>query len=263
MEFQQFSSLQRVRGLRHAITTRGEGASVGDFASLNLGFHVGDDADAVRENRVRVAQSLVYDPRTVVAAQQVHGDAIAVATSQESGRGALDWESAMANTDALIVAEAELPAMILVADCAPILVADPEHNVLAVVHAGWRGAVAGIAGKSVRRMQEMFDTQPQSTLVGIGPCLCNECLEVGEEVATQIESTLGEPQSTFVQREEQWPKPHLNLRELVAHDLEKSGVPRDNIEILNECPRCMNEKYFSHRGQNGKAGRFGLVAWWE
>jgi hypothetical protein len=134
--------------------------------------------------------------------------------------------------------------------------ADPGHNVLAIVHAGWRGAVAGIAGKTMQKMQQEFGSQPQSTLVGIGPCLCVECLEIGAEVAAQIEST-------FLVHEAHQPKPHLDLRSLIAHDLEAQGMPRDNIEILDECPRCANAKYFSHRGQNGSAGRFGIVAWWE
>jgi YfiH family protein len=256
MQLEQFSSLRHVRGLRHAITTREDGASAGAFASLNLAFHVGDDADAVRENRIRLALSLVYDPRTVVAAQQVHGDAIGIVTSDDCGRGALDWESAIPGTDALIVAEPEVPAMILVADCAPLLIADPEHNVLAVVHAGWRGAVAGIAGKTMQRMQQEFGSQPQSTLAGIGPCLCVECLEVGAEVAAQI------PEDAVI-REAKWPKPHLDLQKLIAGDLESAGMPRANIEPMNECPRCLHKKYFSHRGQNGTAGRFALVAWWD
>lgn len=170
-----------------------------------------------------------------------------------SGRGALDFDSAIPDCDALIVAEPKIPVMILVADCAPVLLVDPVRRVLAVVHAGWRGAVAGVTSRTLGEMQKVFGTKTEEVLAAVGPCLCADCFEVGEEVAAQAARTcvIGG-----------YEKPHLDLRALVQHDLKSAGVLAVNVEVLERCPRCENEAFFSHRAQGGKAGRFGLVAWW-
>ncbi|MDQ3813107.1 MAG: polyphenol oxidase family protein, partial [Armatimonadota bacterium] len=179
-----------------------------------------------------------------------------------SGSGAYNWESALPATDALIVQAAQVPVLILVADCAPILLVDPVHRVLAVVHAGWRGAVAGIASRTVARMQTEFGTKAQDVRGGIGPCLCPDCFEVGDEVAQAAAGVAPESIIPAAPQAGQ-DKPLLDLRVLLSDNLREAGVPTDQIEALPHCPRCMNDLFFSHRGQNGMAGRFGLVAWWE
>lgn len=253
----RFEILNAVNDLQHAVTTRVGGVSGGAYESLNLAFHVGDEAEKVRENRRLLASQLGFDPEKLVAAQQVHGVGIAPIGRDEVGRGALDWDSAISNTDALITRERGVPLLILVADCAPILLVDPRQRVLAVVHAGWRGALAGIAGQTVARMASEFGCRAGDVLAGIGPCLCVENLEVGSEVAAQVEAV---DALAVIQREE-WDKPHLDLRGLIARDLERAGVPEANIEAMPFCSRD-DARFFSHRGQNGVAGRFGIVAWW-
>ncbi len=251
----QFPSLASISGLKHALTTRAGGVSNGEFASLNLGFHVGDDLEKVRENRRILARELGFEPQNLVAAQQVHGDAICTVAARDAGRGALDWNSAIEGTDALVTAEGNLPLLILVADCAPILLVDPEKRVLAVVHAGWRGALAGIAGKTVARMQREFDCNAANILAGVGPCLGVENLEIGTEVAAQIESV---DAAAIIGGFE---KPHLDLRGMIARDLTGAGVLETHIEAMPFCP-VEDARFYSHRGQKGAAGRFGIVAWW-
>ncbi len=252
----QFQSLRAIPGLHHAVTTRNGGVSSGEYASLNLAFHVGDEAELVRENRRILARELGFDIRKLVTAQQVHGTKIGFPTWREAGRGALDYESAHPAKDALIVAEKEIPVLILVADCAPILLVDPENQVLAVVHAGWRGALAGIARKTVEHLKFDFGTRPENIVAGIGPCLSIENLEVGEEVAAQVAQVDGKSVVSG------WEKPHLDLRGLIQRDLASAGVRAENIETLPFCSKD-DARFFSHRGQKGVAGRFGIVAWWE
>jgi YfiH family protein len=254
MQFLKFSLLQNIPGLQNSITTRDGGVSQGEYSSLNLAYHVGDDVQAVNTNRRLLANELGYDARQLVAAQQVHGAHAEVVTQEYSGCGALDWDSAIPDCDALIVAEPNIPVLIQVADCAPILLVEPEQKVLAVVHAGWRGAVAGICSKTLSKMQSALGCDPQKVLCGIGPSLCAQCFEVGEEVAAQS------PESAVVGGYE---KPHLDLRAIIRSDLESAGVLSENIEVMNDCPRCNVQTFFSHRRQKGKAGRFGLVAWWQ
>ena len=247
----QFSSFSDISNFRHAISTRDGGFSTGEFNALNLGFHVGDDADAVRRNRRALAEKLGYDARTLVCAQQVHGADCFVAGSSHAGRGALDWESALPATDAIATAQSGLPLMILVADCAPILLADPVARVGAVVHAGWRGALGGVAANAVRQM-ESLGARSTDIRAGIGPCLCARNLEIGSEVADLVEdkSVLEKSGEKFT----------LDLRALIQRDLQSVGV--NQIETLEICPK-EDADFFSHRGQNGRAGRFGIVAWWE
>ena len=252
MQTLQFPALASIPDLRHAVTTRDGGFSTGEFASLNLAFHVGDEADTVKGNRRALADELGYDAAKLVAAQQVHGAHCAVVGADDAGRGALDGESALPATDALVTRESGVPLLILVADCAPIVLVEPRARVLALVHAGWRGARAGVAANAVRAMQSL-GAQTEEILAGIGPCLCARNLEVGAEVADLFEDkTVLEPCG-----EKFW----LDLRALVQRDLNSAGVTR--IETMDACPKEQPENFFSHRGQNGRAGRFGIVAWWE
>ena len=248
----QFSSFSDIPDFRHAVTTRAGGFSVGDFASLNLGFHVGDDAETVRRNRRALADELGFNVGNLVCAQQIHGTQNFVANNSHAGRGALDWDSALPDTDAIITAEANLPLLILVADCAPILLVDPTARIFAVVHAGWRGALGGVAAGAVAKM-ESLGARARNIRAGIGPCLCAANLEIGSEVADLVEdkTVLSVSGEKFT----------LDLRTLVRRDLENAGVNR--IEIMENCPKDENAIFFSHRGQNGCAGRFGIVAWFE
>jgi YfiH family protein len=254
MKFLHFDSMRNISGLRHAVTTREGGVSSREYSRLNLGFHVGDDENCVRQNRALVAEALGYDGSTLVAAQQTHGTKSHIVSREDSGRGAMDLASAIPDCDALIVAEENMPVLIQVADCAPILIADETRHVLAVVHAGWRGAVGKIASQTIAKMQSGFGTRAQNLSVGIGPCLCVQCLEVGEEVAEQA------PENCVLRGRE---KPHLDLRAIIAGDCVAAGVLPARIEAMPNCPRCENETFFSHRAQGGSAGRFGLVAWWQ
>lgn len=257
MNLLRFSHLQHTDALNHAITTRHGGSSTRSYASLNLGFHVGDDEINVQQNRHRVARNLNIDATRVVSMQQTHSANMEIVTRADCGRGALDWQSAISNTDALITDETNLPLLVLVADCAPLLIVDIEDRVLAVVHAGWRGAVSRIASKTVEKMAREFGSKAENLRVGIGPCLCAACFEIGPEVV--IAASAIAP-SSIVQKAD---KSHLDLRQLLRDDLTEHRVLDAHIEILPNCPRCEVESFFSHRGENGKTGRFGLVAWWK
>ena len=257
----QFSSLSGIPHFHHALTTREGGFSGGEFAELNLAFHVGDAAQTVKANRLKLSQILGYDATKLVAAQQVHSARCAVVGADDAGRGALDWDSALPDTDALITRESGVPLLILVADCAPITLVDPTAKIVALVHAGWRGAVAGVAGNAVRQMIEMGADASQIR-AGIGPCLCAENLEVGAEVAALVKDKSAlQPMGQPAQQQQSAEKFRLDLRVLVGRDLQAAGV--QHIETRPECPGRENQRFFSHRGQNGHAGRFGIVAWWD
>ncbi|PQV65121.1 hypothetical protein B1R32_102128 [Abditibacterium utsteinense] len=255
MQLLQFQSLKEIPNLHHAVTTRDGGISSGEYASLNLAFHVGDEPEKVRENRRILSRELGFEIENLVAAQQVHGDGVRIVSTKNQGSGARDFQSAIPNTDALITDKKNLPLLILVADCAPILLVDPKNQVLAVVHAGWRGALAKIASKTVLKMHSNFGSAPEDILAGIGPCLSTENLEIGFEVAAQIEAV---DANAIVSGFE---KPHLDLRGLIERDLQSAGIIPQKMETMLFCTKD-DARFFSHRGQNGVTGRFGIVAWW-
>lgn len=263
----QFASLADVSGLRHAVTTRAGGVSRAPYHSLNLGYHVGDDVARVSENRKTLAAHLGLDANVLVAAQQTHGARTHVVEASCRRRGALSWETAIPDTDALLTCETGVPLFILVADCAPVLLVDARQHALAVVHAGWRGAMARIASQTVQKMQQEFGSLPAEIRAGIGPCLCLPCFEIGDEVAQAARAvnaaSVLKANATRSAAQLLEAKPHLDLRALLRHDLQSAGVREEHTEAMPHCPRCDTAKWFSHRGENGKTGRFGLVAWWE
>lgn len=256
--FDVIAPLQVVPGLRHGISTRRGGVSTGPYAALNLGYHVGDDPAAVTENRRRLGTAAGYDPAALVTARQVHGNAVVRVGVADRGRGAFALADAVPDADGLLTAAAGVPLAILVADCAPVLLADPSRRALAVVHAGWRGALGRIASTAARMLADDPGSDPAGLVAGIGPTLCPDCLEVGEEVAAAVEAVFG---AAVVRRGPA--KPRLDLRAMIAADLAAAGVEADHICAHAACPRCRAETFFSYRGQQQRAGRFALVAWWE
>ncbi len=251
-----FPALSAVPGLRHALSTRAGGVSAGPYATLNLGYHVGDDAARVTDNRRRLAAAAGYPADALVTGRQVHGTALAWATAADRGRGAFGGETALPGVDGLLTAERGVPVAVLVADCAPVALVDPRLRRLAVVHAGWRGALGRIASAAVRALAAA-GSAPADCLAAIGPALCPACLEVGDEVAAQVAPAFPAGVRSTADR------PRLDLHRMITDDLIAAGVPAARIARHPACTRCRPDRFFSHRAQGGQAGRFALLAWWE
>jgi YfiH family protein len=245
-----------VSGLHAVLSTRHGGVSEGPYATLNLGYHVEDDPARVTANRRRLAEAAGYPATALITAAQVHGAAVAWVTAADRGRGALDRDTAVPAVDGLATDAPGTPLAMLVADCAPVLLADPVHRALAVVHAGWRGALGRIVAAGVQMLMARVGSDPAALLAGVGPTLCPACFEVGDEVAA-----LAADWSGAVVRGAA--KPHLDLRAVLRADLAVAGVPADQVWLHPACPCCQTARFFSYRGQGGPSGRFSLTAWWE
>jgi YfiH family protein len=162
----------------HGFFTRAGGVSAGRFASLNCSLSGRDDADAVRENRRRAADSLGLPPAALVGLTQVHG--IAVATLAEP------WpEDARPQADALVTDRPGLLLGIVTGDCAPILFADAEAGVVGAAHAGWRGAVAGVIEATLDAM-EALGARRARIAAAIGPCIAQPSYEVGPDLRDAV-----------------------------------------------------------------------------
>jgi YfiH family protein len=164
------SSLLDVAGVRHAFFTRNGGVSQGVYASLNVGLGSNDDPDAVRENRRRCAGH--FGAESVVTAYQVHSAMALVADG--------DWPAGPPQADGVVSATSGVVCGALAADCAPILLADPQARVVAAAHAGWKGALTGVVEATVARM-ESLGADRNRLRAAVGPCIGQQSYEVGIE----------------------------------------------------------------------------------
>ena len=177
-------------GAEVLVTTSGGGVSAGPYESLNLSLSVQDEPGAVLENRRRMAAAAGADLSDFVFARQVHSGRAQVVTAADRGRGALRLDDAVPETDALVTGDEGVVLAILVGDCVPIVAYDPQARVLACVHAGWRGTVAGIGPATLDAMAGL-GARPERVLAGIGPAIAPDRYQVGEDVATEVRRYFG------------------------------------------------------------------------
>ena len=233
-------------GLRHGVTTRAGGVSAGPYASLNLGASVGDDRDAVQENRARLARSLGFEPDRMVTTGQIHGKDVLVVDEQVAA------SPTVRRADILVTREPGILLMQRFADCVPLLLWHEEASVVSVAHAGWRGTAIGVAQRAVESVTELGGS-PEGLRVGIGPSIGPCCFEVGDEVVEQI------PGAQDTSAPGPNGRPHVDLWELNRRQCVAAGVPAERIAVSTICTRCHPDTYFSHRALGYPAGRFGAV----
>ncbi|GAA2984593.1 hypothetical protein LV75_005431 [Actinokineospora diospyrosa] len=227
------------------VTTREGGASTAPYDTFNLGDHVGDDPAAVSANRDRLAGELGLPADHLVWMEQVHGRTVGVVTGPV--------EDKLEATDAVVTARPGLALVVLVADCVPVLLADPEAGVVGAVHAGRVGARVGVIPAALEAMAGA-GADVQRVEVLLGPSICGECYEVPQDMQTDVEKHL--PGTACRTRKG---TPGLDLRAGLWRQLADAGVARIGMD-----PRCTNEDraLFSHR-REGTTGRLAAVTWVE
>jgi YfiH family protein len=171
------------------VTTRAGGVSAGVYQSLNLSLGVGDDADRVVENRRRAAAAVGLGLDHVVFAHQVHGRDVAVVTADDRGRGTRTIDDAPA-ADALVTATPDVGLAVMVGDCVPLVLYDPDAHVAAAVHAGWRGTVARVTDVALDAMAGL-GAEPGRVLAGMGPAIAADRYQVGPEVVDAARDCFG------------------------------------------------------------------------
>ncbi len=228
------------RRVRAVCTTRRGGVSSAPWNDLNLGLHVGDDADCVRRNRARVvaALGLPAEPDWI---RQTHSTQV-VTLERESSRDA----------DAAVTREPGRVAAVMIADCLPILVASRDGGEVAAIHAGWRGLAAGVVEAALARIESV----PAELSAWIGPGISREYFEVGDEVREAFAARLDQVAEYF--------EPHgpghwlCDLPGLAGYVLERAGV----AEISRD-PHCTHRdrgQFFSYR-RDGVTGRMAALIW--
>ncbi len=245
-----FEHLADQAGLSHAIFTRHGGVSHPPFATLNLSRSVGDVPEAVAENHRRATATLGIALERLCTSWQVHGAQALVLDQPNWG------ERPLPQADILLTNQPDVWLSMRFADCVPILLYDPVHQAAGLAHAGWRGTLAGAARAAVVAMSAAFGSRPADLLAGIGPAIGPCCYRVGPEVAEAFTRAFG-PEATAWLRLADGGGPHLDLWESNRAQLVAAGVRQ--IEVAALCTAHLRHEFFSHRGERGRTGRFGVV----
>jgi YfiH family protein len=213
---------------------------------FNLGFNRGEDEKIIIERREKVAQAFSVEVQRLVCVRQVHSDRVIWVDEKVFSSG-IDYVIAQENADGLVTA---LPDVLLAtshADCVPILLADPEHRVVAVIHAGWKGTASAIVINALELMKKHVNTCLSRCTAAIGPSASGCCYQVGEELEPHFKLVLKRVGLGFSTRLD---LPEINQKLLFSAGLRASAVDKATI-----CTICGDEPFFSHRRQGEAAGR--------
>lgn len=244
------SALLESMGVPHAFSTRLGGISPPPFDRLNLGNPNGcpvqDDCQRIWENYRLLRAGIGCEGRQLARVHQVHGSDLVQVR---------DGHDPAVKADALLTRDAKWLVSVRVADCVPVLVCSDDGKTVAAVHAGWRGVVAGIAGKAIAAVKLSGESGVGVT-VAIGPCISGDAFEVGPEVLEEFARCLGAdaPISRRVGG-----KGYVDLREAIRRQALAAGVPAGRIDTTDRCTYRHAEEFFSHRRENGITGRMAAI----
>lgn len=237
----KFESFRKYKNITHFVTTK-EG-----WVSGNKPRFTGDQESAYADFRKELAVSGEWNVDQFIFPRQTHSDHVAVAGS-ENRTHAID------DTDALITNEPGIFVCVQTADCVPVLLYDPQKKVVAAVHAGWKGTISKIVQKTVSRMIEKYDSNPDDIIAGIGPSIHMHAYEVGPEVVEAVEVSFSNSPVLL--------KPSLNaghayfdLWEANKTVLMESGIQEENIELMGLCSFEHADLFYSARRDGAETGR--------
>lgn len=248
IKYYRFSSFENA-GLYHAVFTRRGGVSPTPWHSLNFGASVGDDSKRVLHNRERALTSLNIRTEGVYDLYQVHSTKI-ITTDSPLLPGAPHLKA-----DAIITNRPNITLMMRFADCVPILLFDPINRAIGIAHAGWIGTVDKIAAKTVKEMAVRFGSNPRDIIAALGPSIGPDHYSVGNDVIDRVRRSFTNQADELINCIQG--KTYFDLWKANRLALAESGV--QHIEECNLCTCCNLEDWYSHRGEHGKTGRFGVV----
>ena len=244
-QFESFIGLP----IKHGIFLRHGGCSPKPFDSLNLSTTVGDSRENVIRNRNSILTALNIDDNRFFDVWQVHSSKV-IMTDRPRNR-----DENYLRGDAIITKTRNIALLMRFADCVPILLMDPVNHAIGIVHAGWIGTLNKIVQKTVRDFINYFHSDPKKLRAGIGPSIGVDHYEIGKEVADKAQKVFPKNWNEIIQNRKG--SLFLDLWKANESSLQEIGV--EQIEIAGICTVCHIDDFFSHRGENGKTGRFGAL----
>jgi polyphenol oxidase len=225
----------KANGIAHGFFLRTGGTSEGIYASLNCGRGSADEKHRVEENRARVAAKLGAEPARLTGPKQAHtARALIVAAPWKPGEAP--------EADAVVTNVPGLAISVLTADCAPVLLADPEAGVIAAAHAGWKGAKGGIVESTIAAM-ESLGARADRISAAIGPAISQTAYEVSPEFKEAFLADGEANERHFTQPA--GGKPHFNLPSYVRQRILSKSVA--NIQDIGACTYQNESILFSYR----------------
>lgn len=237
----------------HGFSTRIGGVSQGQYATMNFTFTRGDKQEHVMENYFRVAGVLDVDVDQMVLSFQTHTTNVRKVTREDGGKGIVRTRD-YRDVDGLIT---DVPGITLVtfyADCVPLYFLDPVHRAVGLSHSGWRGTVGRMGKVTLEAMAKEYGTNPRDVLCCVGPSICQDCFEVGEEVVLEFQGEFDEKYwgQLFYRKENG--KYQLDLWKANQIILKEAGVEEEHIQTTDICTRCNPDYLFSHRVMGNERG---------
>ena len=230
-------------GIRHAFFTREGGVSSGLYASLNGGVGSRDDAGHVSENRARMAAALDVAPDCLLTAYQIHSPHVVVAETP--------WPmQARPRADAIVTRTPGLAVGVSTADCGPILLADPVARVVGAAHAGWRGALAGVAEATIVAM-ERIGAERGRVRAALGPMIRQGNYEVGPDLITRFAEE-DQGSERFFRPAARNGHAYFDLGGYIAARLSRAGLREiDDVQLCTyaEPARFFSFRRTTHRGE--------------
>ena len=241
-----FKALEDTGMVINGFSTRLGGASKGRFATMNFSYSRKDDPADVLENFTRMADALGVERDRMVVSYQTHTTNVRRVTREDEGKGVIR-ERDYRNVDGLIT---DVPGITLVtfyADCVPLYLVDPVHHAIGLSHSGWRGTVRRMGQVTMDAMKEAFGTRPEDVTACIGPSICRDCFEVGEEVAQNFREAFEAKYWPELLEEKAGGKYQLNLWRANEIIFLEAGIRPEHIQVTDICTHCNPELLFSHR----------------
>lgn len=242
----KYDLLLSLPGVTAISTQRGDNAIETDgYSGFNACDYTGDDVAHIESCRDELCDLMNIKRGALIMPRQTHSMNVAVIDK-------IPFDSArLYNIDALVTALPGVTLAINTADCVPIVLADTEAGIIGAVHSGWKGTVGRIVARAIDKMVSL-GTDVSHIVAAMGPCICGNCFEVGDEVIEQFRAAGLASDRIILTRE---PRSHVDLPQACRATLLECGLRGDNIVMPKMCSRCNPERYFSARRMGINSGR--------
>ncbi len=247
--------LSKEMPVSHFFSTKKGGVSTGNYASLNLGAFCGDDSISVATNRKILCDKIGIDFDRLIIPRELHNNEI-----REIGSGffnlsqneRLDFVS---TCDALVTNLPQVCLAVTTADCVPVLLYDRKLQVIAAVHAGWRGVVKRILPMTIQLMKTKYQSRTEDIVAVSGPCISVDSYQVNQDVVGEFLPVFGEERMSRILKVGDGDSLFIDLKEAILVQCEEENLLMENVEIHSGCTFRMSDSYFSARRDSIHSGR--------